>query len=92
MIVDLKPGFGEVALFLGVRPRFTVLDALENLHRMDKDFLRELLAKHKSGLEILAGSEQFERPGRQRRRRRRGAVPRRSASRTTTSSSTPATR
>jgi pilus assembly protein CpaE len=63
VMVDLKPGFGEVALFLGVRPRFTVLDALENLHRMDKDFLRELLAKHKSGLEILAGSEQFERPG-----------------------------
>jgi pilus assembly protein CpaE len=63
VVVDLKPGFGEVALFLGVRPRFTVLDALENLHRMDKDFLRELLARHKSGLEILAGSEQFERPG-----------------------------
>jgi pilus assembly protein CpaE len=63
VVVDLKPGFGEVALFLGVRPRFTVLDALENLHRMDKDFMRELVAKHKSGLEILAGSEQFERPG-----------------------------
>jgi len=65
VIVDLKPGFGEVALFLGVRPRFTVLDALENLHRLDRDFLRELLSKHKSGLEILAGSEQFERPGAQ---------------------------
>lgn len=63
VVVDLKPGFGEVSLFLGVRPRFTVLDALENLHRMDKEFLRELLARHKSGLEILAGSEQFERPG-----------------------------
>jgi pilus assembly protein CpaE len=65
LIVDLKPGFGEVALFLGVRPRYTVLDALESLHRLDKDFLRELCAKHKSGLEILAGSEQFERPGAQ---------------------------
>ena len=65
VIVDLKPGFGEVALFLGVRPRFTVLDAIENLHRLDKDFLHELCAKHKSGLEILAGSEQFERPGSQ---------------------------
>jgi pilus assembly protein CpaE len=51
-----------VALFLGVRPRFTVLDALENLHRLDKDFLRELVSKHKSGLDILAGSEQFDRP------------------------------
>jgi pilus assembly protein CpaE len=65
LIVDLKAGFGEVSLFLGVRPRYTVLDALESLHRLDKDFLRELCAKHKSGLEILAGSEQFERPGAQ---------------------------
>jgi pilus assembly protein CpaE len=65
LIVDLKAGFGEVALFLGVRPRYTTLDALESLHRLDKDFLRELCAKHKSGLEILAGSEQFERPGAQ---------------------------
>jgi pilus assembly protein CpaE len=62
IIVDLKPCLGEVALFLGVRPRFTVLDAIENLHRLDKDFLRELVSRHKSGLDILAGSEQFDRP------------------------------
>jgi len=62
VIIDLKQCLGEVALFLGVRPRFTVLDALENLHRLDKDFLKELLSKHKSGLDILAGSEQFDRP------------------------------
>ncbi|HXG54418.1 MAG TPA: AAA family ATPase [Vicinamibacterales bacterium] len=61
-ILDLKPCLGEVALFLGVRPRFTVLDAIENLHRLDRDFLRELMARHKSGLDILAGSEQFDRP------------------------------
>jgi pilus assembly protein CpaE len=65
IIVDLKPCLGEVALFLGVRPRFTVLDAIENLHRLDKDFLRELVSKHKSGLDILAGSDQFDRPGAQ---------------------------
>jgi len=65
VIVDLKPCLGEVALFLGVRPRFTVLDAIESLHRLDKDFLRELISKHKSGLDILAGSEQFDRPNAQ---------------------------
>jgi pilus assembly protein CpaE len=65
IVVDLKTCLGEVALFLGVRPRFTVLDAIENLHRLDKDFLKELVAKHKSGLDILAGSEQFERPNAQ---------------------------
>jgi pilus assembly protein CpaE len=64
-ILDLKPCLGEVALFLGVRPRFTVLDAIENLHRLDKEFLRELMARHKSDLDILAGSEQFDRPNQQ---------------------------
>jgi pilus assembly protein CpaE len=65
VVVDLKSCLGEVALFLGVRPRFTVLDAIENLHRLDKNFLTELVAKHKSGLDILAGSEQFDRPNAQ---------------------------
>jgi pilus assembly protein CpaE len=65
IIIDLKPCLGEVALFLGVRPRFTVLDAIENLHRLDKDFLRELVSTHKSGLDILAGSDQFDRPNAQ---------------------------
>jgi len=65
VIVDLKPCLGEVALFLGMRPRFTVLDAIENLHRLDKDFLKELVSRHKSGVDILAGSEQFDRPNAQ---------------------------
>ncbi len=64
-ILDLKPCLGEVALFLGVRPRFTVLDAIENLHRLDKEFLHELMSRHKSGLDILAASEQFDRPNAQ---------------------------
>jgi pilus assembly protein CpaE len=62
VIVDLKPGLGEVSLFLGVRSRYSLLDAMDNLHRLDAEFLRELVAKHKSGLEILAGSDQFDRP------------------------------
>ena len=63
VIVDLKPGLGEVGLFLGVRPRFTIIDAIDNLHRLDREFLKELVIKHKSGLEILGGSDQFDRPG-----------------------------
>jgi pilus assembly protein CpaE len=63
VIVDLKPGVGEVALFLGVRSRYTLIDALDNTHRLDAEFLRELLAKHKSGVDILSGSDQFDRPG-----------------------------
>jgi pilus assembly protein CpaE len=63
LIVDLKPGLGEVSLFLGLRSRYTLIDAIDNLHRLDAEFLRELVVKHKSGVELLAGSAQFERPG-----------------------------
>ena len=63
VIVDLKPGLGEVALFLGIRQRYSLVDALDNLHRLDREFLKELVVKHKSGLDILAGSDQFDRPG-----------------------------
>lgn len=63
VIVDLKSGLGEVALFLGVRSRYSLLDAIDNLHRLDREFLKEVIVKHKSGLEILAGSDHFERPG-----------------------------
>lgn len=65
LIVDLKAGLGEVTLFLGVRSRYTMLDALDNLHRLDQEFMKELVVKHKSGLEILAGSDLFDRPGAQ---------------------------
>ena len=61
-IVDLNPFLGEVGLFLGIRPRFTVLDALDNLQKLDAAFLGELVATHKTGLDILAGSEQIDRP------------------------------
>jgi pilus assembly protein CpaE len=63
IILDLKPGLGEVALFLGIRQRYSLIDALDNLHRLDKEFLKELVVKHKSGLDILGGSDNFDRPG-----------------------------
>jgi pilus assembly protein CpaE len=63
LIIDLHQFLGEVSLFLGVRPRFTLVDALDNLHRLDQEFLRELVMKHKSGLDILAGGEHIDRPG-----------------------------
>ena len=63
VIVDLQPGLGEVGLFLGLRSKYTLVDALDNLQRFDRDFLRELIIKHKSGLDILVGSDQFDRPG-----------------------------
>jgi pilus assembly protein CpaE len=62
VVVDLKPGLGDAALFLGVHSRYTVLDAIENSGRLDASLLDGLLAKHLSGLELLPGSDQFHRP------------------------------
>ena len=62
LIVDLNPFIGEVGLFLGVRPRFTVVDALDSVDRLDTVFLKRLVANHKSGLDIMAGSELIDRP------------------------------
>ena len=63
LVIDLHQFLGEVTLFLGVRPRFTLIDAIDNLHRIDQEFLRELVVRHKSGLDILAGGDQIDRPG-----------------------------
>jgi pilus assembly protein CpaE len=63
IMVDMKQGLGDVALFLGVRSRFSLVDALDAENRLDREFLTGLVAKHVSGLELLPGSDQFERPG-----------------------------
>ena len=61
-MVDLKQGLGDVSLFLGVRSRFSILDAIDGATRLDREFLTGLVAKHVSGLELLPGSDQFDRP------------------------------
>jgi pilus assembly protein CpaE len=63
IMVDLKSGLGDVALFLGVRSRYSIVDALDAESRLDREFLTGLVAKHVSGVELLPGSDQFERPG-----------------------------
>jgi len=40
---------------LDFHPRFTLLDALERVDRLDESLLASLFTRHKSGIEILAG-------------------------------------
>jgi pilus assembly protein CpaE len=62
IMVDVKQGLGDVSLFLGVRSRYSVLDAIDNAVRLDREFLNGLVARHVSGLDLLPGSDQFDRP------------------------------
>jgi pilus assembly protein CpaE len=57
VLVDFAP-IGHAALHLNLRPQFTVLDALQNLHRLDVSLLDGLMTTTKQGLHLLAGLQQ----------------------------------
>jgi pilus assembly protein CpaE len=57
VLVDFAP-IGHAALHLNLRPQFGVVDALQNLHRMDATLLDGLMTPVKNGLHLLAGSQQ----------------------------------
>jgi pilus assembly protein CpaE len=57
LLADLHLGHGDAAVFLGVDPRFSVVDALENVHRLDDALLKSLVEDTKHGLHLLASSD-----------------------------------
>ena len=58
LMVDLHIGsHGDAALLLGVEPRFSVVDALENINRLDAAYLKSLIAHAKTGVDVLASPE-----------------------------------
>jgi pilus assembly protein CpaE len=54
VLVDLA-SLGHAALHLNVKPTFTVLDAIANLHRLDASLLEGFLTRCAGGLQLLAG-------------------------------------
>ena len=54
-LVDLAP-IGHTHLHLSIQAQFCVTDAMHNLHRMDESLMGGYMARHKSGLDLLAGS------------------------------------
>jgi pilus assembly protein CpaE len=57
VLLDFAP-IGHTALHLNLKPQFGVLDALQNLHRMDVSLLDGLMTTTKEGLHLLAGPQQ----------------------------------
>src|SRR5579863_9975115 len=57
VLLDFAP-IGHAALHLNLRPQFGILDALQNLHRMDVSLLDGLMTPTKEGLHLLAGPAQ----------------------------------
>lgn len=57
LLVDFA-NLGHTALHLNVRPTFGIVDALQNLHRIDTSLLQGLMTSCKNGLQLLAGPQQ----------------------------------
>jgi pilus assembly protein CpaE len=55
VLVDLDTRQSDIATFLNLRSQYSVLDAFENIGRMDESFLRRLLTEHSSGIFVLPG-------------------------------------
>jgi pilus assembly protein CpaE len=61
LLMDLDTRQSDIATHLNLRPTYSVLDAVENLDRLDESFLRGLLVRHPSGLMVLPGPTRMER-------------------------------
>jgi len=61
LLIDMDSRQSDVSTFLNLRPTYSVLDAFENIGRMDESFLKGLLTKHGSGMWVLPGPSRMER-------------------------------
>jgi len=62
VVVDLKNGPGDVALFMGLRPRHSLLTALDHLSWIDPPSLSRFVVEHQCGVHVLAAGDEFGRP------------------------------
>jgi pilus assembly protein CpaE len=56
LLIDLNAACGDAAVFLGAEPRFSVMDALENVGRLDAAFFKGLVVRTKGGLDLLGAA------------------------------------
>jgi len=57
LLMDLHQSGGDAAVFMGVEPRFSVLDAIDNSHRLDQSFLKTLVTTVTGQTDLLASPE-----------------------------------
>jgi pilus assembly protein CpaE len=57
LLMDLHQTGGDAAVFMGVEPRFSVMDVLNNMHRLDETFFRTLVVQTASHTDLLSSPE-----------------------------------
>jgi pilus assembly protein CpaE len=59
LMIELQNGAGDATLFTGVEPRFSIVDALENTHRLDQIYFSNLVAQIAPSTDLLASPERL---------------------------------
>jgi pilus assembly protein CpaE len=59
LLIDLNLPLGDAAIDLGIKARYSTVNALQNFSRLDSSFLSTLLVKHSSGLSVLAAPSEL---------------------------------
>jgi pilus assembly protein CpaE len=62
LVVDVKQGPGDVAVFLGLRPRYSIVELIDQMGWSQRALAQRYVTEHDSGLHVLAASEAFGRP------------------------------
>ncbi len=57
LLMDLHQTAGDAAIFMGAEPRFSAMDALNNMHRLDETFFRTLVVQTAPHTDLLASPE-----------------------------------
>ncbi len=58
-LLDFNLQLGDIGVTLGLTPRFTLLDAVQNAKRLDVEFVSTLLTAHSSGVAVLPGADEY---------------------------------
>ncbi len=53
-LIDMNMTFGEIPLFLDLKPAYTWAEILKNMDRLDSTYLMNVLTRHPSGVHLLA--------------------------------------
>jgi pilus assembly protein CpaE len=59
LLIDFGLPLGDAAINLGMATEYSTANALQDYNRLDANFLSGLLAKHSSGLNVLAAPSEF---------------------------------
>jgi pilus assembly protein CpaE len=59
LLIDLNLPLGDVALNLGIKAKYTTLNAFQHIGRLDSGYLSALLEQHSSGLFVLAAPSEL---------------------------------